>query len=253
MNVGIVSNTPPFSSMHVQHIEGGFVCVVPPGTPMVARESGDVATAVHRFLGQPDPSDLSSASQVKLEVEYVWPEATVMQGSVFNISKVTRIKTGKLVHHGGFMLTYHKAAQGTQVQIAAFNRATVMDQLRQWITTPLPKEAAVAAVAEPTNALLTLVGMRINPDMDENGDTVFVMQVSHASQVEDFAGPCSFVARSEDPHMSIGVADEEVVGYLADELGSDLRGEFAVRVHEQYLEFGPRVYEDDDPDHDCFG
>jgi len=236
VNIEIVSSTPPFSSMHVQRIEGGFVCVVPPGTPLVARESSEVATAVHMFLGQPEPSDLSSAPQIKRGVDYAWPEATVIQGSIFNISKVLRVKEGKLIQQGGFMLTYHKAVQGTQMQIAAFNRATVMDQLRQWITTPLPEEDA-----GPTSALLTLVGMRINPDMDEDGDTVFIMYVQHASQVEDFAGPCPFVARCMDPKMAIGIVDEEVVGYLAEELGSDPQGDFAVRVHDAFLEFGPRV------------
>lgn len=237
MNIGIISSTPPFSSMHVQHIEGGFVCMVPPGTPLVARDSNEVAAAVHGFLGQPEPSNLSSAPQIKLAVEYEWPEATVMQGSVFNISKVPRFKKGELIPQGGFLLTYHKALPETQAQIAAFNRATVMDQLRQWITTPLPEEREV----EPTSMLLALAGMRINPDMDKDDETVFIMQVSHASQIEDFSGPCPFVARCEDPCMAIGVVDEEVVGYIAEELGSDLEGKFVVRVHDQYLEFGPRI------------
>jgi len=247
--IGILSTTPPFSSMLVQHLESGFVCVVPPGSPLVARTSGEVATAVHLFLGQREVSELSSASQdAPLSVLYEWGDATVNRGAVFNVSKVARVKKGRLIPNGGFMLTYHMAEPGTQSQVAAFNRATVMDYLRRWITTPLPSEE-VRCMA----GLLTLAGMRPNPDMDEHGDTTFVMQVAHTSQVASFSGPCPFVARCEDPKMAIGIVDEEVVGYIAEELGEDLEGEFAVRVHEAFLEFGPRLEDDDDPERDCFG
>jgi hypothetical protein len=243
--IGILTNTPPFSSMMIQHIEGGFVCVVPPGSPLVARESCDVATAVHMFLGHTSPSELTDAPSLPDEVTYeTWEPATVMRGSIFNVSKVPRAKRGKLLSQGGYMVAYHTALAGTQTQLVAFNRATVMDRLRLWITTAPPEEQ----VTDPS-MLLALAGMRTNPEMDEDGETVFIMDVQHSSQVEDFSGPCPFVARCEDPVMAIGVMDEEVVGYLAEELGEDLRGDFAVRVHDQYLEFGPRV-DDDDPG--CF-
>ena len=240
INVGIISNVPPFSSMHVQHVIGGFLCVIPPGAPVVSKDSNGVATAVHLFLGQEEVSEESSAKPTAEMVKFEWPPATVPQGSVFNVSKVARVRNGRVQPQGGFMLTYHAAMQNTAFQAAAFNRATVMDKLREWITIRPPQGPVQAG-----RALVSLAGMRINPDMSTDDETVFVMRVAHASQVEDFSGGCPFVARSDDPRMSIGVADEEVVGYLAEELGPDLKGSFAVRVHEAFLEFGPRIEEEE--------
>jgi hypothetical protein len=226
--------------MHVQHIVDGFVCIIPPGAPVVARDSNGVATAVHLFLGKREVSDLSSAEKSDEVVEFNWPDATVAQGAVFNVSKVPRVRNGYVQPRGGFMLTYHTTLPNSAVQAAEFNRAAVMDKLKTWITTGSPIDDEV----QDHHALVTLAGMRINPEMSTDDETVFVMHVAHASQVEDFAGPCPFVARCTDPRMSIGVVDEDVVGYLAEELGRDLEGDFAVRVHEAFLEFGPRVEDD---------
>lgn len=234
--IGIVTNTPPFSSMSVQRLEGGFACTTPPGAPVVARKSSDVAAIVRMFLSSEKLDELP-------DYEYKWPEATVPEGSVFNISKVPRVHKSKLIKQGGYLVAYHMASASSQTQFAAFNQATVMDRLQQWIVTA-PEEELV----EDQSALLTLSGMRINPDMDAGGETVFIMVVQPAAQVEDFASQGVFVARCADPQMAIGIVDEEVVGYLAEELGEDFKGEFAARVHEQYLEFGPRKDVHDESD-----
>lgn len=239
INIGAVANVPPFSSLHVQRVEGGFVCLIPPGAPVVSKDSGGVATAAHIFLGQEDVSKESSAEKTRKIPKFGWPEATVPQGAVFCASKVGRVRDGRLQPHGGFILTFHTTLQNSACQVVAFNRATVMDQLKVWITIKPPQEPV-----QDERALLTLTGMRINPDMRINDEAVFVGTVLHSSQIKEMTGGAPFVLRCEDPHMAVGIADEEVVGYLAEELGRDLKGNFAVRVHEAFLEFGPRVEEE---------
>jgi hypothetical protein len=239
MNVHqLLSATPPFSSVQVQRLESGFVCVVPPGPPLAAKESGDVALAMHIFLGAKDaPSVRSSASWESFdgaaEIRYEWPPATVPHGAVFQCSKITSIRNGVLKPRGGYLVTHHVAQPGSVVQTSVFTRAAVMDRLRAWL---LPATEDV----EETR-LISLAGMRPNPDMDVEGDDVFLAHVRHSSLVDDFNGPCPYVACSETPRLAVGVMDMDVVNYIVAELDNDMQGHFALRIHDRFLEFGPRV------------
>jgi len=246
MPIGLISEIPPFSSMQIQHVEGGFLCVVPPSPPHAAKTSGDVAASLHLFLGEPEVSERSSATlsgglDLTVPVKFVWPEHKCPQGSVFSASKIPRIDSER-GNNQGFMLTYHAAAPGTAHQVVAFNRATLMDRLKLWLAyDPAPREGDAPTEIESVSSLLTLAGMRPNPDMDIRGDTVFLMEVMHCSQIDDYTGGTPYVAQSDDPRMRLGLADAEVLSYVVDELEGDMGGVFAARIEDGWLEFGPRV------------
>lgn len=241
---GIVMHIPAGSSMQVQHVEGGFLCVIPPGAPIAAKESGDVAAFVHLFLGtnlDPEKSSVGeSGIDLSAPVLFEWPPYQCPQGSVFQATKIPRID-GRSGRNRGYMMTYHTAAPGSAHQVVAFERGSVMDHLKLWLLSGGPQEI------ESTSALITLAGMRPNPGMNLSDESVFMLTVTHASQLSDYTGVTPYVAVSDDPRLSIGVVDTDVLDFLVEELDGDMEGEFAARINEEgWLEFGPRVDEDDE-------
>lgn len=235
---GIVSPLPPFLSIQIQHVEGGFLCVNPPAPPVAAKLSNDVAVAMHLFLGQQEASEKSTATlseslNLGAPIRFKWLPYRCPQGSVFSVSKIQRVDSSG-GQDQGYMLTYHSATQDSARQVVAFNRATVMERLQSW-TQYAPDSDGQAST------LLTLSGMRPNPDMDTTAEQVFTMTVLHASRIPGYTGGTPYVANSDDPRLSLGLADLELITYVVDELSGDLEGEFAARIEDSWLEFGPRT------------
>lgn len=239
---GLVTHIPAGSSMQVQHVEGGFLCVIPPGAPIAAKLSGDVAAFTHLFLGtniDPEQSSVGeSGIDLSVPVLFDWPLYQCPQGSVFQATKIPRID-GRTGRNRGYMVTYHTAALGSAHQVVAFERGSVMEHLKRWLLSGGSQEA------ESTSSLIALAGMRPNPYMNLSDERIFNMRVSHASQLDNYTGPTPYVAISDDPRMALGVVDISVLEFLVEELGGDMTGEFAARIDEGWLEFGPRLDGDD--------
>ena len=244
MNVldAFVQEPQPYSGINVQRVEGGFLCMVPPGPPVAAEDGNDAGGALFTWLGvASQPTGKSSVAADQLSVGFDGPKATCPIGSVFQASKIKRVNDkGAITKRGAFFLTYHGAQPGTGQQVIVFSRPNVMEHFRKWLILETPAEGLQAG-------LLKIQGMRVNTAIEAATEGVFNLEIELATGVP--SSPAPYVARRiELPTFEVGVSDANIVHYIAACLGQDSTGVFLSRVHEAFLEFGPRVEDGDDGD-----